>query len=189
MQLPNYKVFLTLILLSTLPLNAQEVKKRVQSVQIEGLGASVMGGISYDTRFKGSAGCGIRAGVAFSTRSTRRVSNNIGYDANGITIPIEMNYLYGFSEKHLGELAIGANPGMYKLKDVAKTAIGDEKPYVLRPSKTVFAYNCFANIGYRYQQERGFGFRCGVSLAFNFGKKHTFDMVPVWPYLGVGYSF
>lgn len=190
MKLLNYKVFFTLLLLSmVIGAKAQNVETRVKSVQIEALGASVMGGISYDSRFNGTTGLGFRVGVAFSARTTLAVSGNTGYDANGITAPIEINYLHPFAHYHFGELALGVNPGMYKLKDVAKLTLPGGEPYKLRPSKTVFAYNNFVNIGYRYQRPKGFGFRGGISVAFDFGAKNAYGMYPVWPYLGIGYSF
>lgn len=174
---------------------AQEAEKRRQSIQVEALGASGLFGISYDTRFEGYEGFGIRAGLGFMPITTRRVGDNFNYDATGFTLPIEINFLLPFAGKqHFVECATGVNMGLYSLKGRDLYVINPSNqanPYEYKgkmPNKTVFGYNNIFNLGYRYQKTKGFSFRGGVTLNFNVGGT-AYLAYPLMPYLGLGYSF
>lgn len=130
--------------------------------------------------------------------TNRLVADNYFFQGLGYTAPIEINYLAPlFPKRHFLECALGTNMGVYFLEGTAGMYID---PVTLDPNKmfndydytgqkrTAFAYNNFFNLGYRYQKEKGFDFRVGATLHFDFGGP-SYKAYPFMPYLGFGYAF
>lgn len=178
-------------------LNAQEQPKEQyrdkinRSIYIEFLGASNFVGISYDSRIKPKSDWGYRIGFGYYYGMNSVFSNQ--YSNHGFTTPIEINYLLG-RKRHKLELGFGVSLGIYSEKTsfyvngwTPETAEILEKTTI---QKKEFGYYLYSNIGYRYQAEKGFLFRVGVSPSFNFGDKYGIRKRPIlYPYIGLGYSF
>lgn len=141
------------------------LNKRPQAVFFEILGSGGLYSVNYDTRFSTKPdGLGIKVGISYTQVS----------EASLFTLPVQLNYLLGKSEKYF-EVGLGAT-----YASAALDAFGDEDES--ESGSTVFGTMTF---GYRKQPlDGGFMFRGGVSPVF--GKGY---FIPYYPYISFGYSF
>ena len=143
---------------------SDSINKRPQAFYFEILGIGGLYSVNYDTRFTAKPdGLGIRGGISYTQVS----------DISLFTLPVQLNYLLGKSEKYF-EIGLGAT-----YASAALDMFEDEND---ASGSTVFGTMTF---GYRKQPlDGGFMFRGGVSPVF--GKGY---FIPYYPYLSFGYSF
>ena len=159
---------------------------QTKSVTLDLLGPSGLAGVSFDSRFKGNHGFGVNVGLAYAYGMG--TLNN--YTVNGISIPLEINYLLGRKSSHL-VLGLGMTNGVYKYSgDSIIIGVSDESADIkpTRENVTAWGYNFFGDIGYRFQREKGFTFGAGLkpSCTFDNGKVNARWLLP---YLSLGISF
>lgn len=164
---------------------------KTRSLSVEILGAQNIVGVNYDSRFKGNSGLGYRVGIGYG------YGNNSGLfdqNINGVGVPLELNYLLGKKRSKL-EMGFGTSLGVYHIKETTGVYYESTPPETegrieyWTSSSTRFGYFMFGNIGYRYQRDKGFMFRTGVSPSFNFGDKYGLKKYAFYPYIGFGWSF
>lgn len=196
----NLVVLLFIFMFSLPNISAQE--KKTNNIFLEIGGASNGIGVSYDTRVKKGSKFGYRVGLSFSFRqsSTNAIFMGFGeypsYRETAISAPLGVNYLIG-NKRHRLELGLGANLGIYnihlKYSEYTTPAGYGDNFYLLTntrsETKKVFGYFMFSNIGYRYQREKGFMFRTGISPSFSFGDSHGLKGLLFAPYMSFGYTF
>lgn len=133
---------------------------RHRSINVELFGPYLLGGISYDARFKKTSPWGFRTGLGFGLSKSGGFfgsSNSTAY-----SIPIEANYLLGKKRSKL-ELGLGVNLGLYHDKyEILFPLVSGS---LVKASTNHFDAFAFATIGYRYVSKRGFQFRCGITPA------------------------
>ncbi len=189
------RLVISLAILGINELKAQEQKavlgdKINRSVYLELLGPSNLVGISYDSRIAPKSKWGYRLGVAYNSNMNSIFSDQ--YSSHAFTTPVEVNYLLG-RKRHKLELGVGVSLGIYSEKIAFYT--NDRTSQDLNIQKNIisqksFGYYLYSNIGYRYQADKGFLFRVGVSPSFNFGDRYGVRKRPLpYPYLAFGYSF
>lgn len=139
--------------------------KNPQAVFFEILGTGGLYSVNYDTRFnRRPDGLGMKVGLSY-TQVT---------EASLFTVPVQLNYLLGKSEKYF-EIGLGATYASAEIDSFGDDEDGES-------GSTVFGTMTF---GYRKQPlDGGFMFRGGVSPVF--GKGY---FIPYYPYLSFGYSF
>ncbi len=165
-------------------------QKKVNSISVELLGAQNTVGINYDSRFNGNSGLGYRIGVGFGYGYTS-VLFDFDEDIKGVGVPVELNYLLG-KRHHKLEVGFGASLGVYHVKTTWFYYQPDSPEAEWNECTSTsnrFGYFMFGDIGYRYQREKGFMFRAGVSPSFNFGDKCGLNKSAFYPYVGFGWSF
>ncbi len=176
------------------PVFSQERNQR--SIYLEVFGPSTLVGISYDARIIPGSKWGYRTGLGYTYTQSSSFFNDYSM-TQGISMPLEINYLAGKSKKHSLEVGLGVSLGVYKVKDryTMYTTEKEDGVIIFTPAgeveenKTQFAYFIYSNVGYRYQAKSGFLFRVGISPSFNFGDSHGIKKSPFIPYLSCGYSF
>ena len=167
-----------------------------RAVYLEFVGASIPIGINYDSRFPDSR-FGYRVGVAYTIGSMGEMFTGDGMkdeEIRGINVPIELNCLIGKSQKKSKfELGVGVNLGIYEHAVGYSLECGGPTDPSTIEKDCMFGYFAFGNIGYRYQNTKGFLFRVGISPKFDFGGKNGIDsyvgVLSFIPYLSFGYSF
>ena len=150
-----------------------------KAVYAEFLGASVMVGMNYDSRFYENSRWGYRIGVAHTITNFEEfgVCDGYNYSIYGFNFPLEVNYLVGRREtKNKLDLGVGLNLGCYEKND-----------------KYLLGYFTFLNIGYRFQPKNGIIFRVGLSPKLAFGGSSSVLRyvwpTSIFPYLSFGYAF
>ena len=175
------KVLLSVLVL-TLALFSQAQTK---SVSLDLLGSSGVAGVSFDSRFNGNHGLGYNVGLFYAYGSA--LLGN--YTLSGIGIPVEINYLTGQRNSHL-VLGLGMTNGIYKYSSHAFfLGYGDETSEVnsAKSDGTLWGYNLFGDVGYRFQKEKGFAFGVGIKPTFVFSDGKLDG--GLLPYLSFGISF
>ena len=182
------KIYTMVLLLSSIVAAAQ-----TRNLSAEIFGASQLAGISYDARFNGNSGFGYRAGLGYGLGINSLIFSGEQI-IQGVTIPLEVNYLIGKKRSHL-ELGAGLSNGLYRVhnKTSAFTATGqDGIIYEVSANDNInytWGYFFFGNIGYRFQPEEGLSFRIGISPSFSFNTKHAIQKNWLIPYVGLGWAF
>ena len=169
---------------------------QTKAVYIEAFGASNTVGVNFDTRFKGNSGFGIRAGIGYGIGNDASSGFfwGVGQTAQGVSIPVEINWLLGKKKSHL-ELGFGMSNGIYRVRTKYGSgfSISDSGEYELRPGvdklSMQWGYYLFGNIGYRFQPAKGFTFRVGLNPSFTFGNANGVLKSLFYPYLSIGYAF
>lgn len=186
------KLFLLLgFLLFLCSLDTAVAQDQVRNVSVELFGVHNTIGVNYDARFKGNSGWGYRVGIGYGYADN---SVLLDQEIKGIGIPFELNYLLGEKRNKL-ELGFGASLGLYHAKEETWYYYQPDYPEMegqselYTSSSNRYGYFLFGNIGYRYQHERGFLFRIGITPSFNFGDKYGLKRAAFYPYLGIGKSF
>lgn len=156
-------------------------------------------GLSLDSRLSSHSLWGYRVGLGWS----HTVKENTSYRndrEHGFAVPIEMNYLSGRGRHHW-EGAAGLTVGYYWLRrcechqwgpvyssfswdHYVSNSVYDDHSY------RSLGYYIYANIGYRYQTDRGLMLRVGIT--FNSGSGGYYKVYQdesISPYLGMGYTF
>ncbi len=166
---------------------------QTRNFSVDFLGASPLAGISYDARFNGNSGLGYRVGLGCGLGINSLIFSG-DQNIQGVTIPLEVNYLIGEKCSHL-ELGAGMNNGLYRVHNntAAFSATGEDgNTYEIPANDNInytWGYFFFGNIGYRFQPEKGFTFRIGVSPSFSFNTKHAIQKNWLIPYVGIGWAF
>lgn len=141
------------------------------SVEIGGVASGF--GIRYDARIDGNAGLGYAAVLSYSQDGLFFL-DDFDIKCDYYMLPLEVNYLFG-EQKHHFEVGAGMLNGLVKAKFMGE-------------SNTEWANEFFANIGYRFQPEKGFMFRIGVTPMFGIGD-HKLSDKHLGVYIGLGWSF
>lgn len=159
-----------------------------KAVYVEAFGASTMFGVNYDSRFKYNWGWGYRVGLSYAYSSHE--SFWMSGSTNGISVPLEINYLFG-KRRSKFEVGAGVSLGYYKENyDYIEFTHEDGSYAKTTPkSRNSFGYFVFFDIGYRFQPIKGFDFRVGITPSFNFGDKRGITRACGLPYLSFGYAF
>ena len=188
-------LMLAMCLLGSMAAQAQDAPER--SLSLELFGAQNTVGINFDSRFKGNHGLGYRVGVGYGYSETSTIASS-SYALQGISAPIEINYLFGKGRNKL-ELGFGTSLGYYYEKCHVYTTVGpgpnmgDGVPnygysyYYKKMTHNTFGYFVFGNFGYRLQTNRGFLFRAGMTPSFNFGDKYGIHRKWYYPYVSFGW--
>jgi len=148
---------------------------RRKAVFVELLGNGVLFSANFDMRFvKGKDGSiGFRAGLGDFFLNAH--SGNVDVIVNGITFPMEVNYLLGKS-RHFLETGIGITPYYIKTKLTFSDYRFNGKGLNLMS---------FLNIGYRYQP-----LNKGLMFRVNWNPLITYDgLFFKWFGLSLGYVF
>ena len=178
-------LFLCVVLFVAIGVNAQSYDYRPLSAKkavfVEFLGASMLVGVNYDSRFYEDSRWGYRVGLAHTINELEEIGVcSCGGDNDGIygfNVPLEINYLVGRREtRNKLDLGMGLNLGCYEKNE-----------------EFMFGYFAFLNIGYRFQPRNGLIFRIGLSPKFDFGESSGVGefiwLTSLLPYLSFGYSF
>ena len=154
---------------------------RNHNIYLELYGASGLLGINYDSRFTPESPFGYRVGIGYFNTTAPFMQLKFDSRYYYVGLPLEVNYLLG---KHKSKFEVGLGASLGVMHSEYLSPSGKKK-------SDMFGYNCFVNVGYRYQRPSGFMLRAGFSPSFTFDKLHGVGrgMYSVLPYVSVGNTF
>lgn len=158
----------------------------------EFFGPSFGVGVGFDSRFRPGTVFGYRVGLSFTDGSFGDASDWHSADFTGLCVPLEINAIFGHGKSRF-ELGIGATPAiLHRIETDGKWVSGGEGE--LYPAFTTSRHNRLnilgtLNIGYRYQRERGFFMRVGLTVYAGDLDYSPIDGVWLLPNLSLGYTF
>lgn len=159
--------------------NMSDSTMRLRSIFLESGCASNGLGLNYEQRLKHDPRWGWRAGVAWGF-GMESASMLYSTSSRIYTGSLGMNYLIGKKRSKL-ELGAGVSAGLYNSHFELK--------FVDKEKSNSFGWYAYGNIGYRYQEKKGFQFRAGWSPLTGFGTKHGLNSYADIFYLSFGWAF
>lgn len=144
------------------------------------LGPSFGIGIGFDSRFRNGTPFGYRVGISHTAGSYDDYDQSL--DFKGVCFPLEINAIFG-ERKSKFEIGVGVTPSILHREYTAWFRIDDNttRGIKLNILGTI-------NIGYRYQRERGFFLRTGLTIYVGDLKCSPFDGLWILPNISLGYT-
>lgn len=149
-------------------------------------------GVGYDQRFRAGSRFGFHVGIGYDSGGDGLFGSRPNFEYKGAVIPFEINYLVGsLAKKSRFEVGLGLNFSANKVWH-HDTGYNTQYRSTMPTSHECGAY-LSANLGYRYQQPRGFFLRTGISAGIigvesgQGGLPERFILRCI--YLGLGYTF
>lgn len=159
-------------------------------------GASYGWGLGYDSRFKPGSVFGYRVGMAFNDGYYGNAFGDDRVDYKGVSFPLEVNAIMG-RWKSKFELGAGIVPSILKRDEYRweKRWINEDYEYgrfdrfnYFEKHGTRVNIMGVMNIGYRYQRQRGFFMRAGLSLLLGDISCSPIDGMRGIIYMAFGYT-
>ncbi|MDE7145082.1 MAG: hypothetical protein K2O30_02880 [Duncaniella sp.] len=149
-------------------------------------------GIGFDSRFKNGTPFGYRVGISYTDGSFDDIQRLRDLYFNGVCVPLEINAIFG-KRKSKFEIGVGATPSILRRVYTRWYWNDDVAPgYMTTNSVTTRGTKLnilgTLNIGYRYQRERGFFLRAGLTIYVGDLKCSPIDGVFVLPNISLGYT-
>lgn len=138
-------------------------------------------GIGFDSRFKNGTPFGYRVGISYTDGSYNGYYEE-SLDFKGVCFPLEINAIFG-ERKSKFEIGVGVTPSILYREYTAWLRIGDN---TTRGNKLNILGTI--NIGYRYQRERGFFLRTGLTIYVGDLKCSPLDGLWILPNISLGYT-
>lgn len=172
--------------ISHLPVENEKAKMS-HNIFGEIFGPSFGVGVGFDSRFRNGTSFGYRVGLSYIDGS---FENNVDWkflEFNGVCVPLEVNAIFG-ERKSKFEIGVGATPSI--LHRVYTTSHWNEDmttDYKITRGNRLNILGTL-NIGYRYQRERGFFLRAGLTFIVGDLKCSPIDGVWILPNISLGYT-
>lgn len=177
---------------------AAEDVKPARNVYVDFFSSSNIFSANFDTRFPNSSVLGWKAGVGYSQKrfpEDEGVYHFFGNYLSGISFPVGINALFG-RNKYKFEIGLDAIPGIYSYQPteivINEDNIGGsyERKTIYGPKSWRGGCSMSIDLGYRFQQQKGFCFRVGLSPCVDFNSEFiSLNLWSFFPYLSFGYSF
>lgn len=167
--------------------SGKEDAKICHNIFGELFGPSFGVGIGFDSRFKVGTPFGYRVGVSYAAGSFGDNQQWRDLDFNGVCFPLEINGIFG-KRKSKFEIGAGVTPSILHRTLTTWYWKDDMSTDYVTTRKNKLNFLGTLNIGYRYQRERGFFLRAGLTICFGDLKYSPIDGVWVLPNLSLGYT-
>lgn len=165
----------------------KEDAKMSHNIFAEFFGPSFGIGVGFDSRFRNGTPFGYRVGIAGTGGSYDDDVEWRNLDYKGVCFPLEINAIFG-KRKSKFEVGVGVTPSIlhrvytrwYENDDMT-TDYTTTRGNKLNILGTI-------NFGYRYQRERGFFLRAGLTIGIGDLKCSPIDGVWLLPNISLGYT-
>lgn len=166
---------------------AKEEAQMSHNIFGEIFGPSFGVGVGFDSRFRNGTPFGYRVGLSYIDGS---FENNVDWrflEFKGVCVPLEVNAIFG-ERKSKFEIGVGATPSI--LHRVYTTSHWNEDMTIDHKTTRGNKLNILGtfNIGYRYQRERGFFLRAGLTFIAGDLKCSPIDGAWILPNISLGYT-
>ena len=172
-----------------IPCSSTEKSESLMSHNIFGelFGPSFGAGIGFDSRFKNGTPFGYRVGISYTVGSFRDNQEWRDLDFNGVCVPLEINAIFG-KRKSKFEIGVGVTPSILHRVYTEWHWNDDMTIYYITTRGNRLNILGTMNIGYRYQRERGFFLRAGLTIYVGDLKCSPIDGVWALPNISLGYT-